>query len=235
MSFPVANLMPGANNFKDRGSKDKRSSPSPVGGILESTDPFEVTAFLVLGLVLLVYITNKISDFSQADKPFFEALRSYILRILPVSLLISAIFIMGIVYSIRQLTKLNKEWKLKFHSSKSQTPAFGFASESIVNKKWQKVLNYMESTNMGDWKLAILEADILLEEMIDSIGYRGESLGEKLKNIERGDFTTIDKAWEAHKIRNAIAHEGADFMITQREARRVVGLFEEVFKEFKYI
>jgi len=227
--------MSNGNNFKEKNFKDKKPTSTPAVGILESTNPFEVIMFLLFGLVLLGFIVHKISDFTQADRPFLEALRSYVLRILPVSVLISAIFIIGITYSIRQLTRLNKELKLKFHSSKSQVPAFGLASESIVNKRWQKVLKYMESSNMSDWKLAILEADILLEEMIDSIGYRGESLGEKLKNIERGDFTTVDKAWEAHKIRNAIAHEGADFLITQREARRVVGLFEEVFKEFKYI
>ena len=222
--------MPNENNKKER-----RSSPTPAGGILESTDPFEVIIFLLLGLVILGYLVNKISDFTQTDEPFLEAARLYILRILPISIIISAIFITGIVYSIRQFSRLNRELKLKFHSSKSQMPASGLAAEERVNKRWQKILDYVESENMSDWKVAILEADILLEEMIDKIGYRGESLGEKLKTIERSDFTTVDKAWEAHKIRNAIAHEGADFLITQREARRVIGLFGEVFKEFKYI
>lgn len=219
-------------NQKDR---KPQASTSSAGNILESNDPFEVIAFLLFFLVLGGFLFNKISDFLSSDQSFLEAARSYSLRILPVSLVISFIFIIGIAYSLKQLTRLNNELKLKFNSSASHLPESGMASEALVNKRWQKVLSYLESTSMSDWKLAIMEADIILEEMVDKIGYKGESLGEKLKIVEKSDFTTIDKAWEAHKIRNTIAHEGADFLITQREAQRVVGLFEEVFREFKYI
>jgi hypothetical protein len=67
------------------------------------------------------------------------------------------------------------------------------------------------------------------------MGYMQESIGEKLKVIEPSDFTNIENAWEAHKIRNQIAHEGSDFMINEREAKRVIGLYETVFREFEYI
>src|SRR3989344_3650101 len=40
---------------------------------------------------------------------------------------------------------------------------------------------------------------------------------------------------QAHAVRNKIAHEGAAFMLPEREAKRVVGLYEAVFREFKYI
>jgi len=65
--------------------------------------------------------------------------------------------------------------------------------------------------------------------------YQGDTIAEKLKGIERSDFTTIDQAWDGHKIRNQIAHQGGDFRLTNREARRVAGLFEKVFKEFHFI
>ena len=71
--------------------------------------------------------------------------------------------------------------------------------------------------------------------MLDKSGYRGEGIGEQLKSADKSDFTTIDDAWEAHKIRNSIAHEGASFMITEREAKRVIGLYKKVFEEFDYI
>jgi hypothetical protein len=56
-----------------------------------------------------------------------------------------------------------------------------------------------------------------------------------LKNADPAHFRTLQYAWEAHKIRNAIAHEGQDFTLTHREARRIVGLYEAVFREFEYI
>ena len=67
------------------------------------------------------------------------------------------------------------------------------------------------------------------------MGYRGESIGEQLKGVEKSDFTTIDDAWEAHKVRNLIAHEGANFLLSDREAKRVIGLYKNVFQEFHFI
>ena len=66
-------------------------------------------------------------------------------------------------------------------------------------------------------------------------GFHGDTLGERLKNTSKADFKTIDVAWEAHKIRNAIAHEGSDFLLSQRESKRIIGLYETVFKEFSYV
>lgn len=111
----------------------------------------------------------------------------------------------------------------------------GQAAVKYVNPKWNKVQEHINSKNPSDWKLAILEADIILDEMLDKMGYHGMTIGEKLKMVEQSDFTTINSAWEAHKIRNSIAHEGSDFLINQREAERVIALFKEVFEEFRYI
>jgi hypothetical protein len=104
-----------------------------------------------------------------------------------------------------------------------------------TNPKWQLVQKHIDSANQSDWKLAILEADIMLSELLEGLSLPGDSIGERLKAVEESDFDTIEQAWEAHKIRNAIAHEGSDFLITQREAKRIIGLYQEVFNEFEMI
>ncbi len=106
---------------------------------------------------------------------------------------------------------------------------------SPVQIKWQRVLTHLESANPNDWRLAILEADIMLDDLLTDRGYPGETLGEKLKGIDRNSFTLLDSAWEAHRIRNLIAHEGADFTLPQREASRVISLYQAVFRYSNYI
>ncbi|GMU74469.1 MAG: hypothetical protein AMXMBFR44_6660 [Candidatus Campbellbacteria bacterium] len=103
------------------------------------------------------------------------------------------------------------------------------------NERWQHVEELAASDNPGDWRVAIIEADIMLNELVSSMGYDGDTLGDKLKRIEKSDFTTLDLAWEAHKVRNRIAHSGSDFILTAREAKRVVGLYREVLQEFDYV
>ena len=68
-----------------------------------------------------------------------------------------------------------------------------------------------------------------------SLESQNTDLGNKLKEVARGDFESIDEAWEAHKIRNIIAHSGSDYILTQREAKRVIDLYTKVFTELKLI
>lgn len=112
------------------------------------------------------------------------------------------------------------------------------AADSLAppkNEKWIEVAKYMNSSDHANWKLAIIEADLMLEDMLTRMGYKGANLGEKLKSIEKSDFTNLQNAWEAHKVRNRIAHEGSDFSVSRTEARRVIGLYELCFREFDYI
>jgi len=108
------------------------------------------------------------------------------------------------------------------------------SGQAVRNQRWEKVLVYLESENQSDWKQAIIEADNLLDEMVAVMRYPGENLGERLKNVEPSDFLTLEDAWEAHKIRNQVAHQ-SDFTFTRREARRVLELYERVFREFNFI
>jgi hypothetical protein len=94
------------------------------------------------------------------------------------------------------------------------------------NGRWQNVVAHISSDSPANWRLAILEADIVLAEVLDRAGYIGETIGDKLKNAERRPFAGLNAAWEAHKVRNLIAHEGQNFELTQREARRVINLYQ---------
>lgn len=103
------------------------------------------------------------------------------------------------------------------------------------NARWEKVRLLADAPNEADWRLAILEADAMLDDMLDAAGYRGDGVGEKLKSVEPADFATLSMAWEAHKIRNRIAHEGTQFVLTRRDAKQAIDYFEYVFKEFHFI
>lgn len=105
----------------------------------------------------------------------------------------------------------------------------------ITNPKWIQIENLMQSHNVSEWKVAILEADILLYDMLTQMGYEGDSIGEILKNVDKANFVTIDDAWKAHRIRNIIAHEGANYELSREEAERTIRLFKRVFDEFYFV
>lgn len=94
------------------------------------------------------------------------------------------------------------------------------------------VQGYLNSNHEALWRIGIMEADNMLADVLREKGYQGEGVGEMLKNA---NFKTIDLAWDAHKLRNRIAHTGSDFVLTEREAKRAFILYEYVFRELKAI
>jgi hypothetical protein len=88
------------------------------------------------------------------------------------------------------------------------------------------------SDNPNDWKLAIIEADIILDQTLKDRGYAGTSLGERLRSITPRQLSSIDDAWDAHRVRNKIAHEGADFVVTRRIVDETIARYLRVFREF---
>lgn len=144
--------------------------------------------------------------------------------------LVILILITGIIYVLVRLWEIQKEETVQFVFAE---PEYGHGE--IKNEQWELIEEHVSSNNPSDWRIAILEADNMLEDMLVRMGYDGDSIADRLRAVEPSDFTHIQSAWEAHKVRNKIAHEGVNFTVTQREARRVIELYRKVFEEFHYI
>jgi len=179
------------------------------------------------------------ADFSVSVSNFFHILPyqliNFFAKYIVFSFFISIAFIVILVIYVRRFSSIKRKIMGKILPAEGEAKESNKDEKELINPKWQLVEKHISSENPSDWKLAILEADIILNELLESMALPGESIGEKLKAVEKSDFTSIEEAWEAHKIRNAIAHEGSDFMITDREAKRVIGLYHTVFDEFDII
>ena len=105
------------------------------------------------------------------------------------------------------------------------------AEEVRDHSRWNHIRELIESGEQSDWRQAIIEADIMLDDLLTQLGYRGASLGEKLRAVDPSKFRTLDEAWDAHKVRNQIAHQGSAYPLTDHLAYRTILHYENVFKE----
>jgi hypothetical protein len=97
------------------------------------------------------------------------------------------------------------------------------------------VKSLVESPSENDWRQAIIEADIMLDDVLTMRGFVGDSVGDKLKQANPQSFKTLEDAWEAHKVRNDIAHKGSEYHLTGQIAYRTIGRYLNVFEEFHLI
>jgi hypothetical protein len=144
------------------------------------------------------------------------------------------LFFILIIYSYRRLHEVEHAgWHMRHEQE--HTLNKHHVVNVPKNPQWEHVVMLANSPVEGDWRRAILEADIMLASVLSSRGYRGGTIGDMLKEANPIQFTTLDMAWTAHKIRNQIAHGGEGFTLTEREAKGTVDLYRRVFEEFDYI
>ncbi len=167
-------------------------------------------------------------DFSQ----MIDTLAYHWPLVATISMLISFILIVLIIYFVMKLREVERLDEKVFGTVEVLDVVGG---EEIKNERWLRVLSHLETESQAEWKTAIMEADIILDEMTIKMGYHGVTLGERMTGVEKSDFLTINSAWEAHKVRNSIAHEGSDYILSKREVKRVIDLYRQVFEEFEFI
>jgi len=217
--------------------KDKKKPAGP--------DRMVEVLVLVIMLMFIWMVVDRIQQFLQywgigSFQSIWDALRSYFLEnIWPIlkiiGLFVGALSVLGIYYNLKKLNLIENEEGAVFGDLAFARGEIEGQSELPKNGRWEKIQELINSDNDANWRQAIIEADIMLDELLLASGYHGESVGEKLKTVEPSDLLSLDSAWEAHKVRNRIAHDGASFELNEREARQTIGRFETVFREFEII
>ena len=143
--------------------------------------------------------------------------------------LAAALFVYGYVYA--SVRKSQLEEVLVEGVQMQEQMYLRSQGADVKNERWQELMGHLESDNPNDWKLAIIEADVMLDDAIKERGYAGDTLGERLRSVSPTQMQTLDDAWDAHKIRNEIAHGGADFVLTHKIARDTITRYQRVFEE----
>lgn len=221
--------------------KDKKAGPAP-----STLDPFETFVwyfFVILlagAVVMNLFGSGGASALSGSATSIWGAIKLFFLaHILPIlyilSALVSILFVFGIVSALRKQAAAYKAMNDFYNPPVLPADADAALLSEPKNQAWERVMKHLNSTNQNDWKFAIIEADIMLADLLEAMRYEGDTISDRLKKVEISDFNTLEEAWEAHKIRNQIAHEGADFLLSEREAKRVIELYRKVFAEFKII
>lgn len=72
-------------------------------------------------------------------------------------------------------------------------------------RQWQRIMQLQQGSEV-EWHVAVMEADKLLDHALKARGFRGQTMGERLKSA-RNNLHDNNGVWQAHKLRNRLAHE----------------------------
>jgi len=141
-----------------------------------------------------------------------------------------AVFFLGlIIYFLKKTTWFEKIFLRDFIELVTFR-SFGMAKSREV---FLKIMERLKSQNEDEAKLAIIEADDLLNVTLDEIGYKKEeTLGKKLDGINTDTLPNLEEVIGAHKIRNDIVHYPV-YRLDLQEAKRVLFVYEKALLDLE--
>lgn len=160
--------------------------------------------------------------FSSADLPQVIFPLKIISSVISSLLLIA---IISLIFKIREQLKKPLEMIADSVAEKDMP-------EKVIVQKWQSVLDKLTKEDQDSYKLAVIEADKIFDDLLKRIGYQGKDMGERLKQLTPAQLSNLDEVWQAHKVRNQIAHQ-PDFKITRAQAQRAVEIYQRALEDLE--
>ncbi|MFY9458011.1 MAG: hypothetical protein WAP23_03780 [Candidatus Spechtbacterales bacterium] len=97
-------------------------------------------------------------------------------------------------------------------------------------KRWLSIKKAMKGDDPKGWRAAIIDADSMLDEIIERLEYKGDTLEERLKNITAYQFASIEDARSAHEISNFLK-EDPSYSLIRGVAEKTIGIYGNIFSE----
>lgn len=107
-------------------------------------------------------------------------------------------------------------------------------SPSKMKKRWDKVLARLESGDVSQYKVAVIEADAIADDILKGIGYEGNTMSERLAHVKPHQLDGLEELLGAHQIRNQIVHE-ADFALDKKAAHETITIYENFLRYLEFM
>jgi hypothetical protein len=140
------------------------------------------------------------------------------------------ILLVGIIFVL-----LKTEWlKRLFIQDLIEFSTYKMLGARKLVKTWEKITDRLKTANEAEYKLAIIEADNLLENVLKRLGYSGETFGDKLKAIGATLLPNLNEVIQAHQVRDKIVYD-PDYLLTLDEAKETLKIYEEALRNLDAI
>lgn len=152
--------------------------------------------------------------------------------VLVLGMILSLILLVLVVYAQIRMVQTEHEGFHALEEVEHEAAAHGPEGERHEYTRWDDIVALSTSPNESDWRRAILEADIMLSDVLRTRGFEGATVADQLRAANPFQMRTLDIAWQAHKVRNQVAHQGEALALTERDVRATIDQYKRVFEEF---
>lgn len=204
--------------------KDKGKGKSG-GGNAEGFNDAAVVALVFIGFIMIPLFPLFVVFGQNTTATFLEIWRG---SVRPIVMVLDTFLVGFLTFTILEIWQIQPHVRLrrthapKGDHAKKHAPAF--------NIEWAKVQSRMKEDTPDHSRLAIIEADALVDEFLRYVGYEGEHMADRLSKLSAAHIKSLNSVWNAHRLRNSLVHSPSA-VVASGEAERAIAAYEAFLKE----
>ena len=102
----------------------------------------------------------------------------------------------------------------------------------FFRERWADILKRANEGSPDSVRIAIIEADALVDTALKDAGIEGEHMADRLSTLDFEDVKSLENLWNAHRLRNDLVHTPG-FAVTQEEAVSTLKSYEAFLNEIE--
>ena len=108
-----------------------------------------------------------------------------------------------------------------------------FGTRKLI-KQWDKIKRRLEIGLESENKLAIIEADLIFNDVLEKMGFIEETFEARIKHLTPDLLPNIEQILEAHKIRNNIVYD-PNYRLILDEAKKTISVYEKALTDLEVL
>ena len=96
--------------------------------------------------------------------------------------------------------------------------------------RWEEIAGKAATATVENLRLAVIDADALVDATLKSFGYDGENMAERLARVLPSEVKSVEGVWAAHRLRNDLVHTPG-YELNLEEGKAAVEMYELFLKD----
>lgn len=140
-------------------------------------------------------------------------------------ILFAAFFFCALIYLYVNSSYL----KYKFLEDLIEFFAWEAYGSKELNRRWRAIIKRTDTGSEKEYKLAIMEADDFLKQVLEDADFQGKNMEELVKAAGRRVVSNTDDILAAHQVRNVLVYD-VNYKLDANQARKILQDYEKAIK-----
>ncbi len=149
-----------------------------------------------------------------------------IYTLIPIFIILDIAALAVLIFSFKKALRFRPDFDLGIKKAKQLLSL----REKMIMERWNSAVAKLAINSPEAAKMAIIEADNLVNNALKELGFAGEDLADRLANLELEDLEHDEEVFVAHRLRKELT-DTPGFVVSVEDGKRAVAAYEAFLKE----